>query len=27
LVEFAGARMVFGHQGKVNGPLGKEPRA
>jgi urease subunit beta len=27
LVEFAGARAVFGHQGKVNGALGKEPRA
>ena len=27
LVEFAGARFVFGHQGKVNGALGKEPRA
>ena len=27
LVEFAGARVVFGHQGKVNGPLRKESRA
>ena len=25
LVEFAGGRMVFGHQGRVNGPLGEKP--
>jgi urease subunit beta len=27
LVEFAGARAVYGHQGKVNGALGKGPKA
>jgi urease subunit beta len=27
LVEFAGARAIFGHQGKVNGALSKGPRA
>jgi len=26
LVEFAGARAVYGHQGKVNGALSKGPR-
>jgi len=27
LVEFSGARSVYGHQGKVNGALGKGPKA
>jgi urease subunit beta len=27
LVEFLGSRVMFGHQGKVNGPLDKGPSA